>query len=322
MDVTHVGACHYLTIVDNGPSRFAVWRHLRRQDSASIIEELEQLFCERGPPEEILTDNATAFRSRAFREFAEKWGIAMRFRSAHQPSGNGIAERCHRTVKRAVARSGCTVQEALYWYNLTPKDDMNAESAPANELYRYEVRLRGIDVNVREPGVVRCRFGVGDRVWVRDPSRKCDAPSSIGTVTDVVSAQTVEVDGMPRHVRDLRAVTARDTREPEPAGGQGGTAADDDEPWLIRIPASGTAGEEREEENGPDDGAPESEQEHPEPEQSTYECNDAENHNLEMDPEPLGRGRRVTWHEFGVTYAPESFTVNDRRSGGNVGGYI
>ena len=298
MDVTHVGARQYLTVIDNGPSRFAVWRHLRRQDSASVIDELEQLFCERGPPEEILTDNATAFRSRTFKEFAERWGVAMRFRSAHQPSGNGIVERCHRTVKRAVARTACTVQEALYWYNVTPKDDINAESAPANELYRYEVRVRGIDANARGTGVVICRFSVGDRVWVRDPSHKCDVESSIGTITNVISAQTVEVDGMPRHVCDLRPAAARNSPEPEPTSGQGGTVADD-EPLVIQIPALRTSVEEDEgtsdcAQTNDDDGVAETEQETSGPDQNTDKDDDIEERHLEdADTEPLGRSRRV-----------------------------
>ena len=47
-------------------------------------------------------------------------------------------------------------------------------------------------------------FKVGDRVWIRDPSRRCDVPSSLGTVTGIVSVQCEEVDCIPRHVRDLR----------------------------------------------------------------------------------------------------------------------
>ena len=73
MDVTHVCGCHYLTLIDCGPSRFAVWRRLRRQDTASVIQQLELLFFERGAPVEMLTDNDTAFRSPAFKRFAERW---------------------------------------------------------------------------------------------------------------------------------------------------------------------------------------------------------------------------------------------------------
>ena len=45
----------YLTVVYSEPSRFTVWCKLMRQDSAAITEQLEQLFCEPGAPEEIMT---------------------------------------------------------------------------------------------------------------------------------------------------------------------------------------------------------------------------------------------------------------------------
>ncbi|XP_043204508.1 uncharacterized protein LOC122371842 [Amphibalanus amphitrite] len=292
MDITHVGAHQYLTLVDSGPSRFAVWRQLRRLDSAAIIEQLEQLFCERGPPDEILTDNAASFRSRAFIAFAERWGVAMRFRSAHQPSGNGIAERCHRSIKRTVARTGCSVQEALYWHNVTPKDDINPETAPANALYRYEVRLRGIDAGACNPGIVACRFGVGDRVWVRDPTRRCDAQSYIGTVTNVVSPQTVDVDGIPRHVRDLRPVAACDSQRSAAEDELGGAAADEEEPWLVQVSVRQPTLDVNESTNE-DMRAPSHELiETPELEQSGTEP-DQEDRQQPVN-EPLGRGRRVT----------------------------
>ena len=61
-------------------------------------------FCESGPPTEMLADNNTAFLIKAFRDFLNEWGILLRFRCAHVPSGNGITERCHRSVKRIVVR--------------------------------------------------------------------------------------------------------------------------------------------------------------------------------------------------------------------------
>ena len=63
MDITHYGSQHFLTLIDCGPTRFAVWCPLVRQDSSSVIHELESIFYERGPPKEILTDNDTAFCS-------------------------------------------------------------------------------------------------------------------------------------------------------------------------------------------------------------------------------------------------------------------
>ena len=112
MDITHYSSQHFLTL-DCGPSRFAAWRPLLRQDSTSVIRQLESVFYERGPLEEILTDNDTAFRSKQFECFLDEWGIQLRLRCAHVQSGNGIVERCHRSIKRIAARKQCTVTEAM-----------------------------------------------------------------------------------------------------------------------------------------------------------------------------------------------------------------
>ena len=63
MDITHYSRQHFLTLIDSGPSRFAVWQPLLWQDSTSVIRQL--VFYERGLPEEILTDNNAAFHSRS-----------------------------------------------------------------------------------------------------------------------------------------------------------------------------------------------------------------------------------------------------------------
>uniref|UniRef100_A0A5S6R1Q6 Integrase catalytic domain-containing protein n=1 Tax=Trichuris muris TaxID=70415 RepID=A0A5S6R1Q6_TRIMR len=130
MDIRHCGGHAYLTLVDSGPSRFAIWRPLKHQSSANVVSQLESVFLERGAQEEILADNDTAFRSRMFEQLAAKWGVKVRFRSAHYPTGNGIAERCHRTIKVIVARKGCAVAEAVYLYNITPRDDCKRSVSP------------------------------------------------------------------------------------------------------------------------------------------------------------------------------------------------
>ena len=63
IDITHYRGQSFLSIIDCGPSRFCLWRQLRRSDSGSVIAQLEQVFLERGAPVEILADNDTAFRS-------------------------------------------------------------------------------------------------------------------------------------------------------------------------------------------------------------------------------------------------------------------
>ena len=37
MEVTHYQSRHYLSFIDCGPTQFSIWRHLRRQDTASVI---------------------------------------------------------------------------------------------------------------------------------------------------------------------------------------------------------------------------------------------------------------------------------------------
>ena len=195
----------YLTLIDCGPSRFAVWRRLRRQD----------------------TDGA------AFKQFAERWALRVRFRCAqYVASGNGIAERCHRSVKRIATRKHCTIAEAVYWYNVAPKDDVDSATAPANMLYDYSVRLLGIDHALpSEPGAIDSPYDVGDAMWGKPAENRCHTKYKLGTVTGVVSEQTMEVDGMPRHVRDLRSAVP-----PEPAATTAQIFISDDEE-LPSLPA-------------------------------------------------------------------------------------
>ena len=63
----------------------------------------------------------------------------------------------------------------------------------------------------RPPGV----FHIGDPVWVRKRGDRCISRSTEGVVTKVVSSQTVEVDGVPRHVRNLR-LRSESPAEPMP----------------------------------------------------------------------------------------------------------
>ena len=204
MDITHYGSQHFLTLTDCGPTRFAIWRPLVRQDSSSVIRELESIFYERGPPEEILTDNDTAFCSMEFRRFVEEWGIRLRHRCAYVPSGNSIAERCYQSVKRIVARKVCTIVEAVCRYNATPKDAVTAASAPANAIHCYRVRIKGINARLPDRQGTRGPYKLGDTVWVKHPNSRCTTSFRRGRITGIVSEQAMLVDGTPYHVRDVQ----------------------------------------------------------------------------------------------------------------------
>ncbi|XP_043206644.1 uncharacterized protein LOC122372990 [Amphibalanus amphitrite] len=177
IDVTHYRGDHYLTVVDCGPSRYGIWRRLRRSDAAEITAHLETVFLEHGAPAELLLDNATEFRGRRMGAFAARWGVTLWFREVHEAGGNGIAERHHRTIKVMSARKGCTIAESLHRYNMTPRDGSQPESTPAAGVFRRV----GRDLPVtgagghddRPPPVIPADsergtgFREGDLVWTR-----------------------------------------------------------------------------------------------------------------------------------------------------------
>lgn len=69
----------------------------------------------------------------------------MHFPCVHVPSRNRIIERCYRNIKQIAEQKQCSIQEAIYWYDVMLKDDMSSPTAPANAIHTYEVRLKGID---------------------------------------------------------------------------------------------------------------------------------------------------------------------------------
>ncbi|XP_067940503.1 uncharacterized protein [Watersipora subatra] len=114
IDVTHYGSQVFLSMVDCGPSRFAIWRRLPSETAAHIVAQLRTIVIERGPCDELLMDNSMAFRSATVAQFADEWGISLRFRAAYAPSGNGIVERNHRAIKRIAEWGRISPKEATF----------------------------------------------------------------------------------------------------------------------------------------------------------------------------------------------------------------
>jgi hypothetical protein len=209
-DVTHYGGHCYLTLIDCGPSRFALWRKMRSEDDNSIVEALEQVLYERGAPEELLFDNAPAFHSQRVTELCSMWGIGLRFRCAYRPSGNGIIERHHRTIKALAARAAKDPREVLFWYNAAPKDICDPLTSPFAAVYTYEWRYPTA-VATPDGREANAPYKVGDRVYVKPPNARCCTRWPEGVITGANSATNIVVDGMARHVGDLRQVPDSDT---------------------------------------------------------------------------------------------------------------
>lgn len=207
IDVTHYQGRPYLSMVDCGPGRLALWRQLRGETAVEICGILDTLFYERGPVSEILMDNALAFRSQEMEELLAKWGVRPCFRAAFRASGNGIVERNHRTIKAMAERSGKSPIEAVYWYNMAPRSGQKDDTVPQRSIFAYEWRLPREQSRLPQTES-EGPFQVGDPVWVKPGGARCTTRWQRGEVTGTNSANNVDVDGMARHILDVRRVVS------------------------------------------------------------------------------------------------------------------
>ena len=105
------------------------------------------------------------------------------------------------------------IPEAVYWYIVTPKDVATPSTAPANEIYRYEQRIKGIDVTPSLVRVVDTQYKMGDRVLVKPPNAWCTTRFGCGKIVWELMISSMLVDGVPRHVKDVSPCCASSTLE-------------------------------------------------------------------------------------------------------------
>ena len=159
------------------------------------------MFREYGPPSEVLLDNFSTFKSEMFSDMLDRWSVRRWFRCAYRPQGNGIIERHHRTIKRMASRSKSSVLDMVFGYNLSPRKN---GVSPANQIFKNNWRWH-LNKNVERPiANLSSFFNIGDAVLVKPNSSRCTTEWQKGKVTKVNSRWNVEVNGVPRHVRDIR----------------------------------------------------------------------------------------------------------------------
>ena len=206
-DVTHLRGDKFLTVIDCRPSRYTVWKQIASDDVASVAGGLEDVFRLFGPPEQIVFDNGLSFRSGVVRQVCDKWEVQIHFRCADRASGNAIVERCHRAVKEIAARRGGNVMDAVVLYNMVPRG--KAWKSPAEVMTGRRWRNLMLKQQPERPHGWRevqrgGPFNVGDAVWIKQPKSKCTDLWREGRVSGLNSDKNMEVDGMPRHVKDIR----------------------------------------------------------------------------------------------------------------------
>ena len=186
-------------MIDCGPGRLAIWRELHAESASAVAEELEKVLLERGPVTEVIMDNGTVFRSEIFQTMLKKWKLRSYYRAAYRPGGNGIVERHHRTVKAIVERGGISPEEATFWYNMAPKVGQRDDTVPHRSVFNYEWRHpRGRSQEIDEQGPTRNQIETTEHTMYDAMGKR--------SVTDVQSPNNLSVNGIPRHILDLRRV--------------------------------------------------------------------------------------------------------------------
>ena len=72
-------------------------------------------------------------------------------------------------------------------------------------VHTYHLWLQGIDI-VMASCNVQGKHKIDDVVWIKTPHSKCMDKLKMGHVTEIISPQSVQVDGMLCHIKDLRPV--------------------------------------------------------------------------------------------------------------------
>ena len=99
-------------------SRYIELVHLTETTSDALINRLKGIFARWGVPEKVISDNGPQYSSRAFSEFANKYGFEHVTSSPRYPQSNGLAERSVRTVKEMLGQEDPIL--ALMIYRATP----------------------------------------------------------------------------------------------------------------------------------------------------------------------------------------------------------
>ena len=105
------------------------------------------------------------------------------------------------------ARCGKSIDYCVFWYSITPHGSKGV--IPSSKLISYEWRNPVLEVEVNSEIHVgqesnKHAYSVSNKVWVKPHGARCTSLWNPGVVTKVNSEHNVEVDGVPRHVCEMR----------------------------------------------------------------------------------------------------------------------
>ncbi|KAI0982387.1 hypothetical protein GJ496_006673 [Pomphorhynchus laevis] len=110
-----------------------------------------------------------------------------------------------------IKRRLCVIQ-SVFWYYLAPTPGSEPETSPAERAFGYTWPHPSSRRCVSKD-IVKSVYDVGDNVYVKPSNAKCTTRWNKGVITALISEQTAEVDGIPRHVTDIRPFNQVDKNE-------------------------------------------------------------------------------------------------------------
>ena len=203
MDITHYSAHHFFD-TECGPSRFSIWKQLARQDSATVIRQLEAVFIERGPLQELLTDNYPAFCSREFRALARSWSVNLQFRCVYTPDENAITvlpphgeTNCGQDV---LSYPGSRLVAQCYTQRQWNTPDCAHWQDPTTR-----IKGKGVYASMTSPDPEYGFYQIGDCVCVKAPQSRNTTKFDRSQVMKIISPQSFLVNRIPHPMKDLRS---------------------------------------------------------------------------------------------------------------------
>ncbi|GFR63963.1 hypothetical protein ElyMa_000167800 [Elysia marginata] len=99
-------------------------------------------------------------------DLLREWNVTPFFRAAYRPSGNGIVERHHRTIKALSERGRILPPRAVFWYNMSPRNGQLDTTIPYKSVHCYESRHLAVEVG-GDSSDEQAYVKVADEVWVK-----------------------------------------------------------------------------------------------------------------------------------------------------------
>src|SRR5262249_35898607 len=121
-----------LNVRDLASHQQLLWLPVLREDAATAVDALDDLFATHGAPLVLKCDNGPPFRAQATKGLARNWSIFTLYSPPYCARYNGACERANRTLKELTEQIADQEGRAGFWTS----DDLLMARLRANRLSR------------------------------------------------------------------------------------------------------------------------------------------------------------------------------------------